>query len=102
MITYLKWKFVRVCYSLGPFTYFWGILAELGSAIIVSYKRPDGGHYVAGIKCGDGVGGVYQFYNSDWVNERKKLSIWQYLDIMKKNKTIPLAIVSVSLKKGWW
>ena len=102
IITYLKWKFFWVRYSLGSFTYFWGIMAELGSAIIVAYMRPDGGHYVAGIKCGEGVGGVYQFYNSDWVNERKKLSIWQYLDIMKKNKTKPLAIISVSLKKGWW
>ena len=104
MITYLRWKFFRVRYSLGPITYLWGILAELSDAIIVAYwrKEDNAGHYVAGIRCGGGEGGLFKFYNADWEAKKRSMSIWGYLNEMKRNNSIPLCLIGVSLKKGKW
>ena len=103
MIAYLMFKFFWVSYSFFN-TYLWGIRAELSGGIIVAYyrKTDGGGHYVAGIKCGGGVGGRFRFYNSDWISSYKTMSIWQYIDLLKKKRAVPLAMIAVAGKKGWW
>ena len=93
-------------YTAGPITYLWGIKAELSSSVLVFYqhsgwKSPF--HYVAGIKVGDGVGGSFIFYNDgDRTNQYEPISIWKYLDRLKKDGCKPLYMWGVAGKKGWW
>ena len=105
MIAYLKTKFLKVSYSFLN-TYLWGIRAEMAGAIIVAYWRPKSrtGHYIAGIKCGDGVGGRFRFYNALSESDKIKgtMSIWQVIDALKAKKYIPLCLITVAIKLGKW
>ena len=105
MISYLKTKFWWVSYSFFN-TYLWGIRSELAGAIIVAYWRKynNSGHYIAGIKCGGGTGGRFCFYNTGGDGDKINgtMSIWRLLDILKQKSYVPLCIVAVASKKGWW
>ena len=105
MISYLQTKFWWVSYSFLN-TYLWGIRSELAGAIIVAYWRnkSKNGHYIAGIKCGGGVGGRFCFYNTldDGDKIKGTMSIWRLLDIFKEKKYTPLALIAINSKKGKW
>lgn len=82
-------------------------VAEMSKAIIIAYWRPQygSGHYIAGISTNnDGVGGRFNFYNNEdgFFDCNDEKSVWQYVDALKKKGYIPLCIIGVNLKKGWW
>ena len=104
LIEYLKTKFFSVTVS-GPITYLWGIQAELSEAVIVLYKHDDlSMHYVAGLGNTGGVGGSFRFYNAepDVAKSSERLSIWKFNDKLNVKKFMPIMLIGVSGKKGWW
>ena len=101
---YLRSKFWFL-HTAGPITYLWGIKTELSGAVIVLYQHKGWNsslHYVAGIKVGGGVGGTFNFYNDTYVQKTQRLSIWKYIDVLKKNGCKLLLFWGVSGKFGWW
>ena len=93
-------------YTAGPITYLWGIKAELSSSVLVFYQHPGWKspfHYVAGIKVGDGVGVSFIFDNDgDRTSQYEPISIWEYIDRLKKDRCKLLYMWGVAGKKGWW
>ncbi|MBE5928287.1 MAG: hypothetical protein E7267_02790 [Lachnospiraceae bacterium] len=101
---YLKSKFWFVR-TAGPITNLWGIKAELSGCVIVLYQHRGWNgnlHYVAGIKVGGGVDGKFDFYNDPYTKGKRRISIWKYIDILKKNGCKILMFWGVAGKKGWW
>ena len=93
---------------IGPITRWWGMLAEMSGAVIVLYQHKgwkSSLHYVAGIKTGEGVGGRFRFYNDYYYTKAHKnasISIWDYIDLLKKNGCKLLMIWGVATKAGRW
>ena len=104
---YLMSKFMFTIVG-GPITYFWGMKAELSNGIIVLYQHKGWNsslHYVAGIRKGNGVGGLFRFYNDSYYTARygkRLISIWKYIDLLRENGCKLIAFWGVSGKKGWW
>lgn len=77
----------------GPFTYLWGIKAELSEAVIVIYGWKGGRmHTVAGISTGrGGEGGSFKFYNTNNKEiDGKEMSIWTFIKKLKDDDCKPL------------
>ena len=57
---------------------------------------------MAGINYGGRDGGYFRFYNNPDMAKSQKMSIVNYVKLLKKNGATPLFFISVNGKKGWW
>ena len=102
IVTFLKAKFFFVTWSV-LITKLWGLRAKVCKAVIVAYGTKNGyGHYVGGINYGGRSGADFRFYNAGKSVGFNKISITTYINLLKKEKKLPLFFVGVNGKKGWW
>ena len=108
LTSYMQSHFL-ITWTAGPVTNLWGIKAEMSEAVIVLLKWPDtlAMHYIAGISTGyGGTGGSFRFYGTSFKKENyvdgTAISIWNLLDILEKEGAMPIYMIGVSGKKGWW
>ena len=60
---------------------------------------------MAGIKTGGGAGGSFIFYTDSYYKKKygkKPISIWKYIELLRKKGCKLLLFWGVAGKLGWW